>query len=472
MNKIIFFIVFALFFSVSVFAQKAENPALSERIVRAFEQKLPGWSFSQHPKILHGGITSNPTFKLIINDNENRKISVSVSLKETPEMKEQRFEMYFMRAIMPPDSSKIENYVEKGFMVGTANWVDALFSKANLMVSIDAQFPRNPKNRKTPPYYLPAPPEEKARVLKIVQIIAETIDGDVKTDECQNTFYKYPVAPNETPENKLLIAVASGDAGEVSKILRQNVSPNTQISKKMDFADPSYDEGSTALHLAARQGCAEVIRTLIDAKANVNAVNAREKTPLMYAAYHNNAEAARVLINAGADPKLESYKHNAAFFAVQAMQMIQAFTAKPSARVQKMSENARIILRELDAKGLDLKKKEAWNGNTLLTALLSSAHGKFAFDLTETLIEYGVDPNEPNNDGKTPLLILANSISNDRPALMKLLIAKGADVNKPDKNNRTPLRVLLDKQSESQNTEYSKYINEAIAVLVNAGAKE
>jgi hypothetical protein len=55
---------------------------------------------------------------------------------------------------------------------------------------------------------------------------------------------------------------------------------------------------------------------------------------------------------------------------------------------------------------------------------------------------------------------------------MKLLIAKGADVNKPDKDNRTPLRVLLAKQSENQNTEYSKYINEAIAVLVNAGAKE
>lgn len=472
MNKIIFLIVFALFFPISVFGQKAENPALSERIVKAFEQKLPGWSFSQPPKIFHGGITHNPTFELRINDNENRKISVMVSLMETTEMKKQRFESYFIRAIMPPDSSKIENFVEKGFMTGTANSVDTLFSKANLMVSLYAQFTPKPQNSKTPPYYLPAPPEEKARVLKFVEIIAETIDGDVKTDECQNTFYKYPVAADETPENKLLIAVASGDAGEVSNLLRRNVRPNAQVSKKMDFTDPSYDEGSTALHLAARQGCAEVVRVLLDAKANVNAVNGREQTPLMYAAYHNNAEAAQVLLAAGADPKLESYKRNAAFFTVQAMQMIQAFTAKPDARVQKMSENARIILRELDAKGLDLKKKETWNGNTLLTALLSNAHGKFASDLTETLLEYGVDPNEPNNAGSTPLLILANSISNDRPALMKLLIAKGADVNKPDKNNRTPLRVLLDKQSENQIAEYSKYINEAIAVLVNAGAKE
>jgi len=142
-------------------------------------------------------------------------------------------------------------------------------------------------------------------------------------------------------------------------------------------------------------------------------------------------------------------------------------------KIQKMSDNARTILKALAAKGLDLKKKEKWNGNTLLTALLSTARGKFAADMAETLLEYGVDPNEANTNGETPLLILADKISIDSAALIKMLVAKGADVNKPDKNNRPPLRVLLGKQSEYRNSvEYSKYINEAIAVLVNAGAKE
>ena len=59
MGKTLLLIVFVLCLSVSAFAQQAENPALSERIVKAFAQKLPGWTISQNPRIMHGGMVSD-----------------------------------------------------------------------------------------------------------------------------------------------------------------------------------------------------------------------------------------------------------------------------------------------------------------------------------------------------------------------------------------------------------------------------
>ncbi len=472
MSKTILLVVSVLCFSVSVFAQKTKSPVLSEKIVTAIEQNLPGWTFSQYPKLLPYGIAENPVFTLQIKDDQNRSATVTVNFMESAEAKESRFRQYFIRAIMPPDSSKIENHVEKGFMVGTANSVDVLFSKANLMIDIDAKFPWNPKTRKVPPYYLPAPPEEKARILKLIEVIAGTIDSGVSLEECGNTFFRYRAA-NETPENKLLVAAAGGDADEVSELLRQNVNPNARITKDMDFGRVADNSGNTALHFAARQGCVETVSALIAAKADVNAVNTRSETPLMFAAYFAKAEAARRLIAAHADIHAESPDRSAAFYAVRANEVLTVVDSGTAARTQKRAENARAILQALAAQGLDFKKKEKWTGNTLLTSLLSGARGKFAAPLAQTLLDYGVDPNEPNNEGETPLLILASKISEDSAALMKLLISKGADVNKPDKNNRPPLRVLLGKQAELKGSaEYSKYINEAIAVLVNAGAKE
>ena len=473
MSKTILLAAFVICCWIPGFSQKAETSALSDRIFKAFDQKLPGWTFSRNPKLHTSGVVTDPQFEFKIKDTENRQTTVIVNLIESAEAKESRFNSYFTRSIMPPDSSKIENFVEKGFMVGTGRSVDALFSKANLMVSLYTEFPTKPNARNSPSYDFPAPPEEKTRMLKIIQLIADAIDGSVNLDECRNTFFRYRAAASETAENKLLIAVINGDADEVSELLRQNADPNARMTKDLDFGRAADNHGNTALHFAARQGCGETVRALIAAKADVNAVNGQNETPLMAAAYLTNAEAAQLLIGANADVQAESYDSNAAFFAVRAKQNLIAFSLQTERKIQKMSDNARTILKALAAKGLDLKKKEKWNGNTLLTALLSTARGKFAADMAETLLEYGVDPNEANTNGETPLLILADKISIDSAALIKMLVAKGADVNKPDKNNRPPLRVLLGEQSEYRNSvEYSKYINEAIAVLVNAGAKE
>ena len=61
--------------------------------------------------------------------------------------------------------------------------------------------------------------------------------------------------------------------------------------------------GSTALHLAAWQGKDAVATQLVNANANVNAVDNTGDTPLHYAAAYGHAIVADLLLGAGSNPK-------------------------------------------------------------------------------------------------------------------------------------------------------------------------
>lgn len=62
--------------------------------------------------------------------------------------------------------------------------------------------------------------------------------------------------------------------------------------------------GSTLLHLAARRGDCEVIQLALHFGAKVNALGERGWTPLHEAVSNHQITAARLLLSAGADPKI------------------------------------------------------------------------------------------------------------------------------------------------------------------------
>ena len=65
--------------------------------------------------------------------------------------------------------------------------------------------------------------------------------------------------------------------------------------------------GRTALHFAASIGTnLELIETLVDLGANVNAQSTGNETPLMKAIAFDNADAAKLLIEKGADPDIKN----------------------------------------------------------------------------------------------------------------------------------------------------------------------
>ena len=64
------------------------------------------------------------------------------------------------------------------------------------------------------------------------------------------------------------------------------------------------EEGNTGLHLAVMRENTERVLFLLRAGANVNAVNNRSMTPLMYAAFEGNLEATKHLVDFGADTSI------------------------------------------------------------------------------------------------------------------------------------------------------------------------
>lgn len=93
---------------------------------------------------------------------------------------------------------------------------------------------------------------------------------------------------------KFLRAVTDGDAALVREYLSQDTGRNAE------WLGPIGDHDTTALHIAAESRRLEIMEILIDAGANINAVNRRGHTPLHMAMRHNSPDAARLLIARGA----------------------------------------------------------------------------------------------------------------------------------------------------------------------------
>jgi ankyrin repeat protein len=82
-----------------------------------------------------------------------------------------------------------------------------------------------------------------------------------------------------------------------------------RLRELLDDANAFSEDGFTPLHLAAYAEQAEAARLLIDAGADVNAFSTApiaQVTPLGTAAFVGSAPLARLLLDAGSDPDLVS----------------------------------------------------------------------------------------------------------------------------------------------------------------------
>jgi len=66
------------------------------------------------------------------------------------------------------------------------------------------------------------------------------------------------------------------------------------------------------LHIAAYNGCNEIIELLIENGADINARNKRGETPLMYAIENGKVQTAKIFIDKGADIKATNRSYESA----------------------------------------------------------------------------------------------------------------------------------------------------------------
>ena len=171
-------------------------------------------------------------------------------------------------------------------------------------------------------------------------------------------------------------AVRAGDGDKVKALL--------QADPKL--AEARTDDGSTALHLAALEGHADIARQLLASGAQVNARGLRDETPLHMAVYDAHRELAEVLLEGKAEVNVQN-------------------TA----------------------------------GETPLHIAARKGHR----DLVTLLVDHQADVNAKDRQDATPLHAAAAA---GHKEVVQLLLKQNADPGARDKAGRTPKAAAMEKQ--------------------------
>jgi ankyrin repeat protein len=210
----------------------------------------------------------------------------------------------------------------------------------------------------------------------------------------------------------------------------------------------------TPLMFAAREGDVALVRILVAAGADINAVAGDGKTALALAAFNGNYDVASLLVESKADVnKADAQQFTPLFWAVDRRNMETA----PNFPWMVTADPLPLIRKLLDA-GADpnalvnhtprARMREGSPRIVFATALMRAA---FAADLelVTLLLDRGADPSIVSKDGETMVSAAAGlafiqgyhrgKSQAERLEVVKLFVKRGNDVNQPDDFGITPL---------------------------------
>ena len=254
-------------------------------------------------------------------------------------------------------------------------------------------------------------------------------------------------ATNLSNETALILACRIRNIHAMNALLYARANPN--------MADV---DGDTCLHYAVLGNCSkEVIQTLVDHGADVNAKNNKNRTALMLACWENNV-AIDVLLNAGANPNIVDTDGNIclhdAIVGNCGKEFIRAmigFNANVYAKNKKNQTPLILACRIGNIHAMDVLLNtgtnhsfharnhitSAYNGNSLLHY---AVYEKWSNAVLQVIIVHGADANETNMDNVTPLMIACEN--KDIDAIYVLLNA-GANPNIVDGMGDTCLHAAV-----------------------------
>uniref|UniRef100_A0ACD5XMN1 Uncharacterized protein n=1 Tax=Avena sativa TaxID=4498 RepID=A0ACD5XMN1_AVESA len=220
-----------------------------------------------------------------------------------------------------------------------------------------------------------------------------------------------------------------------------------KMVKKVDLRGVKDAKGDTVLHFAARKGCLEIYRFLVEeCRLDVNAVSRTGATPMYYAAIVGNVQVMRYLVDHGSNPAIPDERgttplHNAAEEGhCEAVRLLlsKGVPVDPidhqGAPLHVAIAKDRVeVVKVLLEHGADLNKVV----NQILSPLLMAIFGK-SFRCLKLLIEAGADLNARGNSGPTPL---TQAVDDGFTDYVKLLLEAGADPNIPSEHGAIPVEI-------------------------------
>ena len=202
---------------------------------------------------------------------------------------------------------------------------------------------------------------------------------------------------NGCPCDEMELHIAT-EAGHEA-IVRTLIDAIADVNKAMD-------NGVTPLYISAQNGHKTVVQVLIELGANVNKVMDTGGTPLYIAARNGDENVVQALIEASADVNKAEVDDCVTPLCVAAFQDHEA------------------VVRSLIEASVDVNKAMD-NGGTPLYVAAHENHET----VVRALIEAGADVNEAADNGATPLIMATR---NDHEAIVRALIEAGANANKAD----------------------------------------
>lgn len=206
----------------------------------------------------------------------------------------------------------------------------------------------------------------------------------------------------------LHLAATSGSSAIVEELLRHGANPN----------DWDLAKEHTALHCAAAIGDVCSVRSLVKAKANVDAGLPR-RSPLHYAVLSDASDCVEVLLKNGACPNNP-----------------QVYTETPLHVAAGLGSARSITL--LLSHGADVRVQ----CGTARSTPLHLAAEEGSPECTKLLLDAGASWNAKDSRGRTAMHLAALAQSAET---LDVLIQAGANVNAEDNDGRTPLHTAVAK---------------------------
>ena len=222
---------------------------------------------------------------------------------------------------------------------------------------------------------------------------------------------------------------------------------------------PEFVGGMTALLYAAREGHMDAARALVEGGADVNVVSADKFSPLIIAITNGHLDLAKYLLDHGADVKLSSVSGITALYATIDVQWApHAWFPQPSTDQEKISYLD--LMKNLIEKGADVNApvgEKLWfrsftNDFTWVDPAGATPFWRAAqssdIAAMKLLVAHGADPKTATKSLDTPLHAAAGigwaanwSVNAPVPLIeaVKLCIELGNDVNASDNRGYTPL---------------------------------
>ncbi|HLK48554.1 MAG TPA: ankyrin repeat domain-containing protein [Bryobacteraceae bacterium] len=224
--------------------------------------------------------------------------------------------------------------------------------------------------------------------------------------------------------------------------------------------------GFTPLLYTAREGCADAARALVEGGADLNLADPERVTPLVLALLNEHFDYAAYLISAGADvDKWDLYGRSPIYAAVDLSTLPTGGRPDtPSMDKTTANEVIEVLLNKGANPNLQLKLRPPYRNvpfdrggdqvlSTGATALLRASKAGDNPVAMKLLLEHGALVDLPNTDGVTPLMIAAGmghtnnptrgryQTDEDAAVALKILLKAGANIHRRAANGQTALHA-------------------------------